>query len=220
MAKGSGFEREISHALSHWWSYGTRDDIFWRTAGSGARATMRSKKQLKTMNQYGDLTTIDPTGQPFIDNNLIEIKRGYGGSKNIPKEKIETILHKMLNEGLDLKGTVKAIKNVFAKSRRTSGGIDPLSYIDSKQKSPLLRQWWEKAETEREEAGRPETMIIFQRDGRASCVMINTNYFEDLKTFHTEHFIHPTVNIKHNSCQLTITTFQDFFGWVEPDYYI
>jgi len=43
MAKGSSFEREICTILSKWWTNNERDDVFWRTAGSGARATTRSK---------------------------------------------------------------------------------------------------------------------------------------------------------------------------------
>lgn len=42
--KGSVFEREICKALGRWWTDGERDDIFWRTAGSGARATCRLER--------------------------------------------------------------------------------------------------------------------------------------------------------------------------------
>ena len=80
MAKGSSFEREICKLLSDWWSYGKRDDIFWRTAGSGAMAKTRSKSNKKTFGQYGDIQATDPIGQKLIDMVSIEIKRGY--SKN------------------------------------------------------------------------------------------------------------------------------------------
>lgn len=76
--KGGAFERLICKQLSLWWSNGKRDDIFWRTAGSGARATTRSKRQLGTKNQYGDVQATDPIGQPLIDLCTIEIKKGYG----------------------------------------------------------------------------------------------------------------------------------------------
>jgi hypothetical protein len=49
----------------------------WRTAGSGARATVRSKKKKKTAYQYGDLTFIDPVIKPLFDLVLFELKRGY-----------------------------------------------------------------------------------------------------------------------------------------------
>jgi len=46
MAKGGEFERDISRFLSRWWTYGERDDVFWRTSASGARATTRSLARL------------------------------------------------------------------------------------------------------------------------------------------------------------------------------
>jgi hypothetical protein len=75
--KGGAFERLICKQLSLWWTAGERDDIFWRTAGSGARATTRSKRGRGTKNQYGDVQATDPIGQPLIDLCTIEIKKGY-----------------------------------------------------------------------------------------------------------------------------------------------
>uniref|UniRef100_A0A6M3LL50 Uncharacterized protein n=1 Tax=viral metagenome TaxID=1070528 RepID=A0A6M3LL50_9ZZZZ len=78
--KGSGFERDISKQLSLWWTQDLdepRDDIFWRTSGSGARATSRTKKQKKTAYEYGDITFTDPIGKPLIDCILFECKKGY-----------------------------------------------------------------------------------------------------------------------------------------------
>lgn len=80
MAKGSEFERDICKLLSLWWTDGERDDIFWRTAGSGARATQRAKRSQSTFGQYGDVQATDPMGQPLIDLCTIELKRGYSKS--------------------------------------------------------------------------------------------------------------------------------------------
>ncbi len=80
MPKGSNFEREICKLLSLWWTNNKRDDVFWRTSGSGARATTRSKTKQKTFGQYGDVQATDPIGQPLIDLCTIEIKRGYSKS--------------------------------------------------------------------------------------------------------------------------------------------
>jgi hypothetical protein len=84
MAKGQGkgqnFEREICTRLSRWWTDGRRDDVFWRSAGSGARATTRSKRGRQTANQHGDVTAVDSIGAPLIDLFTIEIKRGYSDS--------------------------------------------------------------------------------------------------------------------------------------------
>jgi hypothetical protein len=83
-SKGSEYEREMCKRLSKWWTQGyneIRDDIFWRTSQSGGRATTRAKQNISTAYSYGDVTFIDPAGQPFIDSCLLELKRGY--SKDI-----------------------------------------------------------------------------------------------------------------------------------------
>lgn len=75
MPKGSDFEREQCKRFSLWWTHGKRDDVFWRSHASGARATQRGTK--RTAGQYGDITASDPVGNPLIDMVTIEIKRGY-----------------------------------------------------------------------------------------------------------------------------------------------
>lgn len=77
--KGSSFERKICKKLSMWWA--GRDDIFWRTAGSGGRATQRAKHKCGTVNSAGDICALDPEGQPFIDCFLLELKKGYTHGK-------------------------------------------------------------------------------------------------------------------------------------------
>jgi hypothetical protein len=82
MAKGSSFEREICHRLSEWWTQDLKEprtDVFWRTAGSGARATVRSKKGKATHGQHGDVCAIDPVGEPLTKLLTFELKRGYSG---------------------------------------------------------------------------------------------------------------------------------------------
>ena len=77
MAKGGQFERDICHKLSLWWSGGKSDDIFWRTSGSGARATSRFKKGKATHGQHSDITHTHPSGAPFTDLFVTELKRGH-----------------------------------------------------------------------------------------------------------------------------------------------
>ena len=79
--KGPQWERDVATMLSEWWTAdepdGPRQDVFWRTAGSGARATTRGKKGKQTKNAHGDQLASDPIGQPLIDFILFEVKRGY-----------------------------------------------------------------------------------------------------------------------------------------------
>ncbi|GAF74248.1 unnamed protein product [marine sediment metagenome] len=77
MAKGSDWEREASKMLSLWWTEGERDDVIWRTAASGGRATVRSKVGKNTANACGDLCYTDRIAKPLFDFMLIECKRGY-----------------------------------------------------------------------------------------------------------------------------------------------
>lgn len=91
-SKGSKFERDICKQLSLWWTNERRDDIFWRTSGSGARAKTRSKQGKDTFGQYGDVQAIDPIGQPLIDLCTIEIKVGYS------RQTIFDLVDKLPNE--------------------------------------------------------------------------------------------------------------------------
>lgn len=80
MAKGSSFERWAAKRLSLWWTQDEdppRDDVFWRTDGSGARATARAKRGKGTSNSCGDIGILDPCGQPLLDLIAFELKRGY-----------------------------------------------------------------------------------------------------------------------------------------------
>ncbi len=75
--KGSTFERWFCKRLSLWWTDGKRDDVFWRTAGSGGRATNRHRTGLSTAGGYGDIMAVDVVGQQFLDVFTLELKRGY-----------------------------------------------------------------------------------------------------------------------------------------------
>ena len=68
--KGSAFERKICKALSLWIS-GSREDLFWRSAMSGGRATLAGKK---AQGQAGDICAIDPLGHKLTDKFYIECK--------------------------------------------------------------------------------------------------------------------------------------------------
>lgn len=76
--KGFPYERKMAKVLSLWWTDGLNQDIFWRTAGSGGRATNRKKLTGEALKySYGDIGFLDPIGKPFIDFFLLELKKGY-----------------------------------------------------------------------------------------------------------------------------------------------
>ena len=77
MAKGSAYEREVCGLLSLWWTDGQRDDVFWRTHGSGGRANVRARRGRRTAGQYGDIGAVDDCGKALTDLLAVELKRGY-----------------------------------------------------------------------------------------------------------------------------------------------
>lgn len=79
--KGSGGERDMARRFSLWWTNNERDDVFWRTPGSGSRATVRTKLDKATSSSYGDLTSLDPVGDPLIQCCTFEIKTGYNNTQ-------------------------------------------------------------------------------------------------------------------------------------------
>lgn len=86
--KGTPFEREICKKLSLWWSGGESDNIFWRTATSGGRATVRHAAGSSSRYHHGDVCAIDPSGQPLMDLVTVEIKKGYS------KDTVQDLLDK------------------------------------------------------------------------------------------------------------------------------
>ncbi len=79
-SKGSSFEREVCKQLDLWWQGNNDDVVFWRSTTSGGRATVRAKQGKQTKGAHGDISAVNPIGQPFIDVLTIECKKGYSGA--------------------------------------------------------------------------------------------------------------------------------------------
>ena len=85
--KGTPFEREICKEVSLWWSWGERDDLVWRTATSGGRATSRFEtKNAMTQYGFGDLAPTHESIYPLFDYFLFEVKRGYNSTLDLMEE--------------------------------------------------------------------------------------------------------------------------------------
>jgi len=69
--KGAEFERWVCKKLSLWVSGDERDDLFWRSAMSGGRATIGVKDRPA---QAGDISSIDQHGHDLIKRFVIECK--------------------------------------------------------------------------------------------------------------------------------------------------
>jgi hypothetical protein len=72
--KGSGFERQVCKHLSLWISQGAREDVFWRSAMSGGRGTLLSKKAKQGGNVAGDITATAKEGHLLTDPFFVECK--------------------------------------------------------------------------------------------------------------------------------------------------
>lgn len=72
--KGSEFEREVCKILSLYVTAGHRDDVLWRSAMSGGRATVALKKGKRLDHVAGDICAIHPAGQLLTDEYFIECK--------------------------------------------------------------------------------------------------------------------------------------------------
>lgn len=72
--KGSGFEREICKIFSRWASSGKSEDLYWRSAMSGGRATLQYKKGIKNQTQVADISSISSQGEFLTDLCCIECK--------------------------------------------------------------------------------------------------------------------------------------------------
>lgn len=72
--KGSQFEREVCVQLSKWITDGEREDVYWRSAMSGGRATVAHRKGKHHSTQVGDISCIHPAGHKFSEAFAIECK--------------------------------------------------------------------------------------------------------------------------------------------------
>lgn len=72
--KGSAFERRVCKDLSLWVSKGKREDLFWRSAMSGGRSTVRAAKGKLTEHQSGDISSVHPAGHALTNPYYLECK--------------------------------------------------------------------------------------------------------------------------------------------------
>ncbi len=190
MGKGGDFEREVCKELSLWWTDGERNDIFWRTPGSGARATTRKKQGLKTADSAGDMLSMHESGKPLTKQCLFEFKRGYGG------------IRKRKTRG------------------KPSEELSILSIIDNPQwmkTEPKLLVIWEKAEAERKAHGLLFTIIIFKRDRKARIICVNDETFRFM-LFKNGNYVRPPVaTVLVDKFTIHLMRFDDWLKWCRPE---
>lgn len=73
-SKGGSFERWVAKSFSLWMTDGKRNDLLWRTAMSGGRATLQRKRGINNIAQVGDISAIDPEGLRLTKHFVVECK--------------------------------------------------------------------------------------------------------------------------------------------------
>ncbi len=72
--KGGEFERDVCKKLSLWLSDGKNQNLLWRSAMSGGRATIQLRKGDKAVAQSGDISAISEEAFAFINAFSVECK--------------------------------------------------------------------------------------------------------------------------------------------------
>lgn len=209
MSKGGDFENEVAVKLSLWFSDNKRDDIFGRSDGSGGRFTSRMKKGKDTANQGGDITFIDEIGAPLIKIWNIEAKAGYSEKKKVMDADGDIIKIPVYSSKAG--ETDKIIK---WKDKTTFIPWDILDFIDSRQKKPILQQFWEQCKRDADITKR-HPILIFRRNGKQICICITKRYYLSRATFFG-HISSPIINFMIGNDPLVIISLKNFFEWAQP----
>jgi hypothetical protein len=217
-SKGGEFERDTSRVLSLWWTGGEREDIFWRTSASGARAKSGALAAKQTKYEHGDITFTDPTGTPLLDLLVIEAKRGYTNtSRKIKKSDMQKVCEAALNT--DSEDKVKAqIQRLFSRAKK-GGGVSLLDLVDSKGDADKMKllTWVVDAEVDRSLAGVPYFWLIGRRDGHNSFILMPESLQAALEQYQTPAFDNARriILILRNETYY-ITAAKEYFEWLLP----
>jgi len=189
-SKGGDFEREIAVKLSLWFTENKRDDIFYRSQSSGARATQRNKSKKTTEGQYGDIAATCKEGESLIKIWSIECKTGYSSKSK-------------------LKDGTKKITN-----------WDILDLLDSKSQEPMFAQMWNQCVIDAEISTREPILIFRrERKLPLICITGQyysrlTNWF-NIPGFMKIHFDLSNLYYPYN--KVAIIKLDDFLKWVNPN---
>ena len=176
--KGSQFERDLCKKLSSWWTSGARQDVFWRTAGSGGMATNRRRKGEQTQVHCGDLCATDEVGAPFLKVFAAELKRGYS------KDTLQDVLDAPTRVGR--KSTKQTYEKWFeqaSRSRDDSGAIHWMIIAKRDQRTTLvLFPFGLYSELSAREVLQPSSVLLYLTDNGNSCAMMKLDDFLEAVT--------------------------------------
>jgi hypothetical protein len=189
-SKGGNFEREIAVKLSLWFTENKRDDIFYRSQSSGARATQRSKSKKTTEGQYGDIAATCKEGDSLIKKWSIECKTGYQSKSK-------------------LKDGTKKVTN-----------WDILDLLDSKSQEPMFAQMWNQCVIDAEISQREPILIFRRERKLPLITITGAYYLRLINWFNIPDFmkIHFDLsNLYYPYSKVAIIKLDDFLKWVNPN---
>lgn len=108
-AKGAAFERLVCKELSLWVTNGHRDDVFWRSAMSGGRATVHKKGGKTIAHVSGDIAAVHKEGNEFIRYFFVECK-------NMAKFELHRMVFGKGGPLMDFWGVARTQAHSFGKS--------------------------------------------------------------------------------------------------------
>lgn len=94
--------------------------------------------------------------------------------------------------------------------------INVLDFVDAPRKHPQLLKWWWKCEKERKQAGRFHSVIIFRRNRKSKCIMINHNLYNRFEDY-CGTVEESSLDIFHIEDNWMIIRFDYFLEWVTPE---
>jgi hypothetical protein len=194
MAKGSNFEREISKQLSLWFTNGKTELGFYRTAGSGGRATSRRRGNKETNKEdFGDIKADLEECKPLTDLFVIELKTGYA-----------------------TKSKSKAKKHNGAEVVKVNNWAI-MDEIDSKQEETQFMKFWKQVCRDAAISNK-EPWLIFRRQNKMTCIAMYSDVFEYIREkFQKTHLTRMELYPEHFS-QITICNLNDFLNMTKEGF--
>jgi hypothetical protein len=189
MAKGGGFENDMSKEFSLYLTHMKTEDGVRRTEGSGSKATSKSKAKQKNIrpDMFGDITYCIPECKYWFDVFSIECKTGYA----------------------------KKTKSKKDKKRTTVTMWSLLDLIDSQQMMTMFHEFWNQCLNDAIESKR-EPMLIFRRNRRTPCLAMHNDIFAGFIA-RFGNFSFNYINVNGDFCYLpvTIVNLRHFFDWTQ-----
>lgn len=192
MAKGQEFERTLCKKLSLWWSNGKADDWFWRTSGSGSRATMRRKNNKIKEEDFGDIKSDHPETKAFCDLFVFEAKTGYCKKKKVSSKKDGSITSKEVLWSL-------------------------LDMLDSNQKESQFITFWKQVERDASIVNKIP-LLIFRRPQRKPCIAMRKLTFDMIASYCPKNMDFPMITLKVDAegilhREMVVIPLYAFFDW-------